>query len=287
MNRRPAALSIFASLSLAIAVQAAARAGSIEVVPADKGTAATMSGRLQTGNLGMMKLNKGTVLLKGSTVEVGAVPDWLFDRHTVLKGTLLATPAAGGQKTSGLAGLVYFDRGEWLDNLDNSKRQDNLRLKDGSILAGRIRSVNDSTVDFQDSLGKTRRIEKSDIDTVESPRAFYFEIPAENVKIDPASGKIDADATVINFTATTALKKRGMFASKVPTEPRSQLAGTEGGVTKPALAGMLFMDVVNTIAPAIVAPIVIPLSTQSAQRGIDDFNNNDAALSRQGEVVIP
>lgn len=281
------ALSFFASAALGLAAQTAANAGSIEVVPADKGAGAAMSGRLKVSNLGMMKLNRGSVLLKGSTFEVGAVPDWLFDRHSVLKGTLLTTPSADSQKTAGLAGLVYFDRGEWLNNLDNFKRLDNIRLKDGSILAGRIRSVNDTTVDFQDSLGKTRRIEKSDIDTVESPRAFYFNIPADNVKIDPASGKISADATVITFTPTTALKKRGMFASKVPTEPRSQLAGAEGGVTKPALAGMLFMDVVNTIAPAIVAPIVIPLSTQSAQRGIDQFNNNDASLSRQGDVVIP
>ncbi|MBZ0184637.1 MAG: hypothetical protein K8F91_00195 [Candidatus Obscuribacterales bacterium] len=286
MKRRQTLIALTAALALGFQSMAVCSAP-LKLVPARGDEPSRLSGKLKTSHLGMLKVPQGLVKLSDNDIEVGAVPDWLFDRHTVLKGKLLTFSIDNSKQATYVTGLVYFAGGEWLNSLDNFKRKDNLKLTDNSVLTGKIRSVNETSVDFTEDSGKTRRIENSLMDSIESPRAFYFRIPASAVKIDPTNGHINGEAGDIAFTPTTAVRKKGLFAKKEPVEPKSQLAGAEGGVTKAALAGMLFLDVVNTIAPAIVAPIVAPLSTRSADQGIQEFNQNDALAQRGGFVIIP
>ncbi|HND67869.1 MAG TPA: hypothetical protein PL112_13815, partial [Candidatus Obscuribacter sp.] len=63
--------------------------------------------------IGRLLLPQGQVKVRGREVEVMAVPEWLFDRHAVLKGKLIKADAG----SQALTALVYFDNGDWLKDL--------------------------------------------------------------------------------------------------------------------------------------------------------------------------
>src|SRR5262249_51516055 len=149
---------------------------------------------------------------------------------------------------------------------------------DASIQVGRLRNINADTVDFQIATGQTRRFKMSDIAAIDSPRAFSFNMPATNVKVDPATGAMTADVADAAFDRTVGKKaKRWIASKKGPEEPRSTLAGTEGGVTKGQIAGMITLDALNTIAPAVIAPIVDSMGANGATKQLRHFNQQEQA----------
>src|SRR3990167_6729158 len=83
--------SLSLALSLALNLQLsslAALASPVEMKQAEgKPVQATLA--LPVASLGSMLLPEGQISVNGQLVEVGAVPEWLFDRHTVLTGTLI------------------------------------------------------------------------------------------------------------------------------------------------------------------------------------------------------
>ncbi|MBX9670469.1 MAG: hypothetical protein K2X93_22905 [Candidatus Obscuribacterales bacterium] len=242
----------------------AAQAAPIQV---EKGTDSGIEARVKTETLGFLKVPNGSVKFSGKTVLVGAVPEWLFDRHVVLKGQLIKHSISTAQGTTSVQGLVYFNDGDWINSFPKFKTPDNVQLSDGSFLVGRIRAVNPDGVDFQVTTGQTRRIKNDEISALNSPRAFSFTIPATGVKLDPNAGTLQGEADSITFKVTDIEKGKKLVAQKVkePQEPKSVLAGAEGGVTKGQLTGMIMLDAVNTLAPFVVAPIVAPLGAQSAE----------------------
>ncbi|MDZ4833078.1 MAG: hypothetical protein SGJ27_04685 [Candidatus Melainabacteria bacterium] len=260
------------SLAIAIAFTAAnsllcsdaATAAPIKVV---KGAStAGIDARIKTDALGKIKVNNGSVKFSGNDVTVGAVPDWLFDRHVVLTGKLIDSRISSSASGTVIQGLMYFTGGDWINSFEDFKRPDNLELTDGSTLVGKVRAVNPSNIDFQVQTGQTRRVNLTDVKTIFSPRAYSFSIPATDVKVDAATGDMTGEASLGSFDSSLTKDARKLFAKKDPkaVEPKSTLAGSEGGVTKGQLTTMIVLDVVNTIAPAIVAPIVAPLGSRSA-----------------------
>lgn len=239
--------------------------------------------RVKTDAIGMLKVPNGAVKISGNNVSVSAVPDWLFDRHVMLTGRLLKHNIGTAAGKTSISGLIYFLEGDWINSLPEQKIRDNMTLTNGNIQVGRLRTINDDYVDFQIATGQTRRFKLSEIASIDSPRAFTFTLPAQNVKVDPATGAMTADASDISFDQTVGKKARRFLAKKGPEEPRSTLAGTEGGVTKGQIAGMVTLDVINTLAPAIIAPIVGSMGANSATKelraaGIEDQNKNADTL---------
>lgn len=261
----------------------------ISVTPAKGDQETLIKAKLDTDKIGMMKIPRGTVKFKEGKLSVGAVPDWLFDRHVILTGDLLRSQIEGSDGQTQIKGLAYFNRGDWLNNLDNRRSRDNLILDTGVILVGKLRAVNKDTVDFQLTTGQVKRVKKEKIEKLVSPRAFLFEIPTANVKIDAQSGELTGEANNIVFNPTVNEKKGSWFARKKPVEPKSFLAGTEGGVSKAQLSAMIFLDITNTIAPLVIAPIVAsPLGTRSADRQLNEFDQfENILIQSKNTVVIP
>lgn len=271
--------------------QLSALAHPISMSPGSADSEAAIEAKLSTANIGMLKIPRGSVKLKGDSITVGAVPDWLFDRHVVLKGKVVSTRLEGSGKETKIRGLAYFLEGDWLNNLDNIRRKDNIVLDNGTVLVGKVRGVNEDEVIFQLSTGPVKKIKKATIDKLISPRSYLFEIPAQNVKINAGTGALSGEAENIAFLTTLDAKSSRGFrwlAKKTPVEPKSLLAGTEGGISKAQLSSLIFLDIANTVAPIVIAPIVAsPLGTKAADRQLREFNQFEDILSTGGTVVVP
>lgn len=279
--------TVTVTLAAAFAVGDAVEAAPLRVVK--NSPAPGIDVRIKADSLGTVKLPDGTVKFSGSDVRAGAVPDWLFDRHTVLTGKLIDHRITTDAGKTTVQGLIYFLGGDWISSFPESKRQDNLELADGSILVGKMRAINGDHMDFQLRTGQTRRIKASEVRTITSPRAFFFNIPASNVKVDAATGDITGDADLGTFDTTYTKERRKFLVRKdaEPKEPKSVLAGSEGGVTRGQLAGMIMLDVAQTIAPAIVAPIVAPLAPRGAEARLKEVGIQDTRKEAAGIFVQP
>lgn len=283
MHRRvvPSLLAI----SFVVSAAAPALASPLKVGKTADGTGSNIEVTVPAGDIGGLKLSNGSVKMAEGKLSVRAVPDWLFDSHQVLDGRLIESRITTSGTTTTLSGLTYFVGGDWLSNLNRFKSPDNLETTSGAIMVGRVRAVNADSVDFQDSNGQTKRLNKSEIKSIISPRAFIFNIPASDVKLGAVDGELTADAKNINFQPTMSPRARGWFSAKavVAKEPKAQLAGTEGGVTKWELAGMIGLDVFNTLSPAIAFPIVAPLGDKDALREIRQFNRQEQIMTMFGQ----
>lgn len=260
---------------------ASAEAAPLKVGKTADGTGSNIEVTVPAGDIGGLKLSNGSVKMNEGKLSVRAVPDWLFDSHQVLDGRLIESRITTSGTTTTVSGLTYFVGGDWLNNLNRFKSPDNLETTSGAIMVGRVRAVNADSVDFQDSNGQTKRLSKAEIKSITSPRAFIFNIPASDVKLGSVDGELTADAKNINFQPTMSPRAKGWFSAKavVAKEPKAQLAGTEGGVTKWELAGMIGLDVFNTLSPAIAFPIVAPLGDKDALREIQQFNRQEQIMN--------
>jgi len=283
----------FRSLAIGIVFAGALMQGmGAEAAPLKVVNGATDSGiqaRIKTDSLGGIKVPSGSVKFSGTDVSIGAVPDWLFDRHVVLTGKLIDHRITTVDGKTAVQGTFYLLGGDWVNALPDLKRRDNLELTDGTILAGRIRAINADNIDFQVQTGQTRRIKSSEVKSVSSPRAFTFNIPAVGAKVDATSGNIEGEADSGTFTATSIGGAKKLIASKSDKviEPKSTLAGAEGGVTKKALTTMIVLDAVNTLAPAIVAPIVAPLGSRDAVGKLREVGIQEGREQAAGMFVQP
>lgn len=270
------------ALSLVVANSVPALAAPVKVGKTADGAGSNIEVTVPVTDIGGLKLSNGSVKMNEGKLSVRAVPDWLFDAHQVLDGRLIESRITTSGTTTTISGLTYFVGGDWLNNLNRFKSPDNLETTSGAMLVGRVRAVNPDSVDFQTtSDGQTKRLAKTEIKSITSPRAFIFNIPASDVKLGTTAGELTADAKNIRFQPTLSPLARGWFSAKavVAKEPKAQLAGTEGGVTKLELAGMIGLDIFNTLSPAIAFPIVSPLGDKDALREIQQFNRQEQILN--------
>lgn len=269
-----------------------AMAAQVMMKQAENGKGAQANTMLSTTRIGKVALPSGSIKIRGQAVEIQAVPDWLFDRHTVLTGKLLKIDLKSSQAAQNdpnnandpnalasgqmVQGLVYIDGGDYLKDLGLSQlgtyRNDVLTTTDGQILNGTIRGVSTDSLTFDTLPGKTRNVPFAQIADVTSKRIYKFEAPAQQVRIDPDTGTITCQAG----TATIMPSKGMMLAMKgQPITPRSTLAGTEGGIKKGAIAGMIAVDVAQTLAPIIAMPIAIPLGERQAKNTLTTYGQFD------------
>ncbi len=242
-------------------------------LPGASGGTTIECSELPIKNVGKLLLQTGTISFsRGAKVEVGAVPEWLFDRHVVLTGKLLQARvnSQGGSSTpvSTIDGLIYFNDGTWVSQLGPSKYNDVIVTTDGATLNGRVRSINENGIDFQLATGQTQRLAVSSIQSATSPRAFRFTVPATGLKIG-SDGAVEGEATSIVLTPSSNLRRA---VAMKPVTPRSTLRGTEGGVTKGQVASVLAIDAATTLIPFVAAPIVVGSGQSAAKRTLNNYN---------------
>lgn len=223
--------------------------------------------------IGRLLLPQGQVRLRGREVEVVAVPEWLFDRHAVLKGKLVKVDT--GSQT--LTALVYFDGGDWLKDLYSGRRsRETFTLKSGGNIYGNVRSITPTDVNIEVLPGKIEKISLSEVVSIDSPFAYQATISLSQVKLSPETQELTAEG------GNTVLKPVSVVGSRIASNkeailPPSRLPGTEGGITKAKIASMVAMDTVNTLAPLVAIPLVVPLGERSAIRQLNAYQQADIA----------
>lgn len=226
--------------------------------------AGRFSGELPIDRIGNMILPKGLASFLGDELLIRAVPQWLFDRNVVLKGVIVR--AEGAQQANGflLAGLVLMLDGLWLNNLSKASATESIDTMDGATWQGRIigRIGTGDALTFQHSDGKTESIAFSKIKSINSGRAFTFNISTDHVKISPADNSLSFDGKQLLMKSR---KARHAFWA-YDHVPRSNLAGTEAGISNKALATFVGLDIISTIAPPIAIPLVLNARNQRAAK---------------------
>jgi hypothetical protein len=240
-------------------------------------------GDIPARSIGGVALPKGSVSVSGNTINVNAVPDWLFDKHNVLTGVILnpklSTATTGSSTdTSTITGIAYFLKGEWLSNLGRNQSSEIVTLTNGTVLAGNIGGTSNTALDMVLVDGTHRSIDFSNVESITSPRAYPFKIPASSLKIEPSDGSYTAEVNSVSFTPAMFHSGLNLFATNKPQVPKSTLPGTEGGISNKYIATMIATDIlVNTIAPAIAIPIVFTRSTLKDQQLLFINGNNSLA----------
>ncbi len=206
-------------------------------------------------SIGGLLLTKGSVSISGNTIEVNAVPDWLFDPHAVLSGVVINSEMQNKGEQTIVSGLVYFSGGDWLPNLSRGRALDVVTSVSGTAISGRIQRTTENSLEIQLIDGTRKSIPFKDIADLTSGKAFNFELPSTKLKIQPDNSTYEADAATISFKPSTT---RGVlnFVARRPEAPASRLPGAEGGVKNSTIATMVAADIANMIAPAIAAPLI-------------------------------
>ncbi|MBX9685116.1 MAG: hypothetical protein K2X27_00365 [Candidatus Obscuribacterales bacterium] len=220
--------------------------------------AGKFSGEISVDRLANLALPDGLLTFRDDEVIVQAVPEWLFDREEVLKGSIVRAEILTQKNAAVLAGLVYFNDGQWLKNLAPGKALDQIVTKSGEKILGRIASRSGQAFILQQSGSGTRKIAFSDIKSLVSPRAFSFNIPAPNSRISATDNSLSFDAETMKFAYSSneaRLKKNASL-------PASTLAGADPGISKAAIGSYIALDLFSEIAPAIAIPLVLNPSTQ-------------------------
>ena len=261
--------SIFLTASSAGSVQAA---GSFSyALPTDKHTG-LFQGQTALVRLGNLRLPQGLASFSEDEIIIRAVPPWLFDRNIVLKGVIVR--AEGLQQENGfvLGGLALMLQGLWLKDLDRTSAPESIDTLDGTTFRGRITGQNGESFTFQQNNGKTENIPFARIKTINSARAFTFNISTDNVKINPQDSSL-------SFTARELVMKSCNSRHVLLTashEPASRLAGTEEGISRTALATFVGLDIMSTIAAPVAIPLVLNARNQRAAKNkisTVDFQN--------------
>ncbi len=271
LKRQISVLGSFSVASLLALNSLSALASPLSLKQGAQGQELTTS--VKAERIGRLALPDGQLRIRSGDAELQAVPDWLFDRHTVLKGKLISAKM-NSQAPSSLELLLYFNEGDWLKEIYKGRRtRETLTLKSGNSVSGNVRSITATDINFEVLPGKVDKIALADIVNIDSPFAFKAVVPVSQVKINPDNQDITADAGTVSFT----VPGRSANSTKVAVLPPSNLPGTEGGITKGKIVAMVGVDTVNTLAPLIAIPIVVPLGERSAQRGLNAYQQADFA----------
>jgi hypothetical protein len=284
--------SLYVTVALALNLQfssLAALASLVEIKQAD-GKPVEGSLALPVASLGSMLLPEGQISVNGQLVEVGAIPEWLFDRHTVLTGTLIRLDLGAGTTSARLDGLVYFNGGDYLKNLRRNRISETVEAADGNTYVGRISTITSNSLSIDTLPGQTRTLALANVKNIVSPYCYRFSAPASDVKLSPENGTTSCDASSATFAlsqlaqsqsaqsqkqqALSGQPKPRMFSGPSQAAlklPASTLAGTEGGITRKAITAMIAVDAANTLAPMIALPLTMALGQGRAENTLNGY----------------
>lgn len=174
------------SLSLAIlflASMLAASAGTINFSPDLSGKTGTVRGKIQLEKFGSAPIPRGRVSFTGDAIEVTTIPEWQFDRMTVLYGPVLRAEATIANGRAEIEGIAYFLEGDWLHYLAPSEPRETLLTASGELV-GRVVTIANNQVEFLETTGQRQFVPMSSIKQLYSPKACQFRIAS------PAPGAV-------------------------------------------------------------------------------------------------
>lgn len=220
-----------------------------------------LTGELPLRRVGSLLLPDGVGQFNTDELRIMAVPDWLFDRETVLAGPIIRAQIVKTPTSSTMSGLVFFLAGSWLGNLGSLRAPDVIATISGEQIIGRVVSRQDQTLAVQLSSGGTRRVNFSDIQSITSPRAFTFNVPAQSSTA--VNDALIFQASELNL-APSGLNGH-LLASRKASVPASNLPGTDPGISNRSIAQFVALDVfVSDIIPAVSIPLVLNKRNQRA-----------------------
>lgn len=278
------------------------------------GATGTITAQVPVRAIGTLALPQGMAYISGHSIQVEAVPEWLFDRDLVLSGAVINANVVPVGPSLTLSGLAYFNNGSWLPNLVKSYSRDTIVTTSGTAIIGNIQTFMNDGLEILQLAGGRRKVLFNEIADIQSPRAYRFSANATAMKLDSPTGilnttssnnlgagapagavssqtvsstttqtnadaaspqlNIQGDIRSITFTQS-GLAARIARAQK-PAVPKSKLAGTEGGVPNSVIASEVLIDVaVNIIAPAVVAPLVYNQNNSAARAALSAAQNRD------------
>jgi len=262
-----------------------AKADTVTYTAPTKDQSGKFQGEIPLSRLNSLLLPNGLVQLADEELKILAVPDWLFDRDVVLRGAIVRAEAATRQNGSVIGGLVYFYDGQWLANLASPRAIDVIDTIGGEEIRGHIMGKIGQAFAVKPETGGTRKIGFSEIKSINSPRAFTFNIPSTTSRIVPTDATMSFEAASILLTPTPMAGK--IIASRKASLPKSTLPGTEPGISKTSLATFIALDIINEIAPAIAIPLVLNRSTQAAALNELHRVGVEAAFAQNGGPASP
>jgi hypothetical protein len=221
-------------------------------------------------------------VISGHSIEIQAVPEWLFDRDTVLSGSVINPTLTTQGGSSIVRGLAFFNGGSWLRNLAAPNVRDTIRTASGETIPGTIQAVLPDGLEILQLMGGRRKVLYTDIANIDSPRAYNFAVNATSLKLDPTAAGMQGDANQVAFTRAGL---GGRIAMGKPSVPTSRLPGTEGGVPNAVIASEVLIDfAVNVVAPAVTVPVILLDNRNAAIR-----QNLRTIQANQGTngIVIP
>lgn len=313
------------ALSLALTLQIAslpALASLVEMKQAE-GKPVQASFALPVANIGNYLLPDGQISVNGQLVEVGAVPEWLFDRHTILTGTLIrldlgATPASAAAAaptnatnpsatpaisqgsaqavaSSRLDGLVYFNGGDWLKNLRTNRISETVEAADGNTYVGRISTVTADNLSIDTLPSQTRTLALANVKNIVSPFSYRFSAQASDVKLSPDSGMTTCDASTATFALARPL---GQPQSAIATQSRPRMFGVASKpvftLPKSTLAGTeggiskkAITAMITADAANTLAPMIaLPLTMALGQGRAENTLNGYTTANRINDFFL-
>lgn len=252
------------SLSAQLLLSTAALADPISFTPDAKNpqSAGNLVGQIPVKSIGSLALPEGLAVFDGHTIEVEAIPDWLFDRDAVLTGAVINSSMTTSGANAIVKGLAYFHAGSWIKNLAPLLARDTIRTVGGGTIVGNVQAVLPDGLEVLNLTGGRQKVAFAEIADIISPRAFRFAASAESLKLDPASTAMQAEPLQIAFAGSGPA---GRGSSRRPTVPKSTLAGSEGGIPNSVIASEVLIDVaLNVVAPAVAIPLCFGV-TRNAQ----------------------
>jgi hypothetical protein len=227
--------------------------------PAGTGAVETM---LPLQNISSVNLPRGTLILHGDTAQVTMVPEWQFDRRTVLQGRILDTRKTMGQRRgllAGITGILFFDSGEWINHFDDKSAVESLTT-DKDTFAGRISAVSGSDIEMTQLNGQKITVPLSAVQDLRSPRAFRFDIPLSHLiaNVDETQ-RLELDGSKVNLTHL------GRTFRLAQLRTASRQASNDGDVSTAKLVAL--GTTVSLLNMAQLAPLLgIPLGAEPALR---------------------
>jgi hypothetical protein len=239
-----------------VSVGAPSLANTIFYSPPAGSMAGSLSGQLPLERLGGLLLPRGQVVLRGDEMQILAVPAWLFDRVSVLRGAVVRAESVAGQGRTQVGGLVYFYDGQWLPNLARAAMHEEVDTVDGGTVSGRITGRSADALLVRSSGGDTQAVPFTQILTIDSPHAFRFAFSSQTVQRSPTDGTMVFQS---NFISMSPVKPPPAILSAFvhPSVPPSNLPGTELALSNRAIATFVAIDLFWEAAPAIVTPLVL------------------------------
>jgi hypothetical protein len=204
--------------------------GSAQALPltysSDAGATGKLSCEVTVDHIGNLTFRKGLASVHGNSITIQSTPSEYMPPVTELSGVILRVEASLDVNPQAVTGLVYFQGGDSLKQLDDSRTLDLIFKHDGA-LSGRIAALKGYDLNVIKMDGSTAILDVSTVKYVRSPRAFVFTIPISGKVIAPDTVAFQREAYSAKFKATVnqSLLKS---SSIVPGHAASNQAGLPG-----------------------------------------------------------